>query len=153
MEPEEMRYCSTGEVHLDFHGSTYVGLKYLLDHFGMEAVNEVLDNTALKVYRSIAERMARGDTSELICFWRYYLEREKADFTLTEDGNGGAVLELRECPALRHLAKEKVTDRSLICHATERMNDTWCNKSPFQIILEHIERGCRQTLCRKEGGK
>ena len=34
MKPEEMRYCSTGEVHLDFHGSTYVGLKYLLDHFG-----------------------------------------------------------------------------------------------------------------------
>ncbi len=67
MKPEEMRYCSTGEVHLDFHGSTYVGLKYLNDHFGMEAVDEVLTSTAQKVYKSIFERLQRGDSSELIC--------------------------------------------------------------------------------------
>ena len=150
MKPEEMRYCSTGEVHLDFHGSTYVGLKYLLDHFGMEAVDEVLTNTAEKVYKSIYERMQRGDSSELICHWRYYLEREKCDFSLTENPDGTAVLELRECPALRQLAKENIDDRPLICHATDTMNKVWCNNSPFEIVVEHLDKGCRQTLRRKE---
>ena len=149
MKPEAMRYCSTGEVHLDFHGSTYVGLKYLLDHHGMDAVDEVLTNTAEKVYKSIDSRMKCGDSSELICFWGYYLKREKADFSLTEDGNGGAVLELRECPALRQLAKEHISDRGLICHATMKMNQIWCDGSPFEIIIEPLERGCRQILRRK----
>ena len=146
MKPEEMRYCSTGEVHLDFHGSTYTGLKYLFDNYGIEAVNEVLTATAEKVYKSICNRLRGGDTSELICFWRYYLEREKCDFTLTETGDGGAVLELRECPALRQLAKEKIDDRELMCHATLKMNEVWCAGSPYEIITEPLEKGCRQTL-------
>ena len=149
MKPEEMRYCSTGEVHLDFHGSTYVGLKYLFDQFGMDAVDEVLDSTAKKVYKSIYERLQSGDSSELICHWRYYLEREKCDFTLTENPDGTAVLELRECPALRQLAGEKIDDRPLICHATEKMNSCWCDGSPFEIVIEPLGRGCRQTLRRK----
>ena len=153
MKPEEMRYCSTGEVHLDFHGSTYVGLKYLLDHFGMEAVDEVLTATGQKVYKSIHERLQNGDTSELLCFWRYYLEREKCDFTLTENPDGTAVLELRECPALRQLAKEKIDDRPLICHATEKLNEAWCGGSPFEIAVEALPRGCRQTLRRKTVAK
>ncbi len=150
MKPEEMRYCSTGEVHLDFHGSTYVGIKYLRDRFGMDAVNEVLDNTGKRVYKSIHDHLAAGDTTELRCFWRYYLEREKADFTLTENPDGTAVLELRECPALRQLAKEHVDDRELICYATERLNAAWCDGSPFEIIVEPLAKGCRQTLRRKE---
>jgi len=150
MKPEEMRYCSTGEVHLDFHGSTYVGLKYLKDNFGMEAVDEVLTATGQKVYKSIHERLVKGDTSELICFWRYYLEREKCDFTLTENADGTAVLELRECPALRQLAKEHVDDRPLICYGTKKLNEAWCEGSPFEIIVEPLEKGCKQTLRRKE---
>jgi hypothetical protein len=59
-------------------------------------------------------------------------------------------LELRECPALRQLAKEKIDDRPLICHATDQMNRSWCENSPFEIVVEHLEKGCRQTLRRKE---
>lgn len=150
MKPEEMRYCSTGNVHLDFHGSTYIGLRFLKEKYGMDAVDEVLNTTAQKVYKSIYERLQNGDSSELICFWRYYLEREKCDFTLTENPDGSAVLELRECPALRQLAKENINDRPLICHATDQMNHAWCDGSPFEIKIEHLEKGCRQTLIRKK---
>lgn len=145
-----MRYCSTGEVHLDFHGSTYVGLKYLKDHFGMAAVDEVLDHTAQRVYHSIHERLKHSDSSELLCFWRYYLEREQCDFSLTENPDGSAVLELRECPALRQLAKERINDRELICYATRRLNAAFCDGSPFEICVEHLPQGCRQILRRKE---
>ena len=82
MKPEEMRYCSGGEVHLPFHGSTFTGLKFLYNEYGYEAVDEVLTATGQKVYKSIHERLKNGDTSELLCFWRYYLEREKCDFTI-----------------------------------------------------------------------
>ena len=149
MQPEKMRYCSTGEVHLDFHGSTYVGVKYLFDHFGLAAVDEVLEATARNVYKSIFERLQAGDTSELICHWRYYLEREKCDFSLTENPDGSAVLLLRECPMLRQLSKENMLDRTLACRITEAMNEVWCKNSPFEIITEHLEKGCRQTLRRK----
>ncbi len=149
MKPEAMRYCSGGEVHLDFHGSTYTALRFLLDHYGMAAVDEVLDATGQKVYRAMHERLVRGDTSELLCFWRYYFGREQAGFTLTENADGGAVLELRECPALRQLRKERLGDRDLLCHATERLNAAWCDGSPFEIVVECTAKGCRQTLRRK----
>lgn len=149
MRPEEMRYCSQGEVHADFHGSTYTGLKYLKDHFGMTAVDEVLTSVARNVYRSIYERLQRGDSSELLCFWRYYLTREQCDFTLTENPDGTAELELRECPALRQLRKEHITDRELICYATDKLNQLWCENSPFTLTVEHLDSGCRQILSKK----
>ena len=150
MKPEEMRYCSGGEVHLPFHGSTFTGLKFLYNEYGYEAVDEVLTATGQKVYKSIHERLKNGDTSELLCFWRYYLEREKCDFTLTENSDGTAVLELRECPAMRQLAVENIPDPDgLLCYGTEKLNQAWCENSPFEIVVEHLEKGCRQTLRRK----
>jgi hypothetical protein len=59
------------------------------------------------------------------------------------------VLEITSEDSLIRFAKEKIDDRPLICHATEKMNSSWCDNSPFEIVVEPLEKGCRQTLRRK----
>ena len=63
----------------------------------MEAVREVLGNVARGVQRSMHEKLKRGDASELLEHWRYYMEREggRECFTLAETEDGGAVFEVR----------------------------------------------------------
>jgi hypothetical protein len=144
-----LRYASTGELHRDFHASILDGANYVRDNYGEEALREVLFETGTKVYRTLHEKLVAGDKSELLAWWRYYMDREGADYTL-EETDGGATLTVRDCPALRHLENRKIPGGKGLCAVTRILNEAFCSGSPFEIVLEETgERSCRQVLRRK----
>ena len=146
---EGLRYASTGELHRDFHASILDGANYVRDNYGEAALREVLFETGTKVYRSLHEKLVAGDASELIAWWRYYMDREGADYTL-ETTDDGAVLTVRGCPALKHLEARKIGGGKGLCAVTRILNEAFCSGSPFEIALEETgERSCRQTLRRR----
>ncbi len=144
-----MRYKSGGERHRDVHHSTCVGIRFLLETYGEEALREVLHETATGVYRQMHEKLCAGDSSELLEFWRYYFGREGGKWTLEETADGGAVLTVADCPALRHLQKLGHVD-PVLCKATEILNDELVSGSPFEIETRVTgEFSCFQTLKRR----
>lgn len=144
-----LRYASTGELHRDFHASILDGVNYVRDNFGEDALREVLFNTGTKVYRTLHEKLVSGDPSELLAWWRYYMDREGADYTL-EETDDGAVLTVRSCPALKHLENRNVPGGKGLCAATRILNEAFCDGSPYEIALEETgDRSCRQVLRRK----
>ena len=144
-----LRYKSGGELHRDFHASILDGVNYVRDNYGEEALREVLFNMGTKVYRTIHEKLVAGDTSELIAWWRYYLDREGSDYTLNET-NDGAVLTVRDCAALKHLETRKIPGGKGLCAATRILNEAFCSDSPFEIVLDETgEYACRQVLRRR----
>ena len=96
-----LRYASGGELHRDFHASILDGANYLRDSYGEDALREVLYNTGTKVYRTLHEKLVSGDCSELLAWWRYYMDREGADYEL-EETDDGAVLTVRDCRRSRN---------------------------------------------------
>ena len=147
-----LRYASGGELHRDFHASILDGANYVRENYGEAALREVLFNTGTQVYRTLHEKLVAGDPSELLAWWRYYLDREGADYSL-EEADGGAVLTVRDCAALRHLENRKIPGGKGLCAATRILNDAFCTGSPYEIVLEETgDRSCRQVLCRKLKG-
>ncbi|MBR4654976.1 MAG: hypothetical protein IKO72_16585 [Kiritimatiellae bacterium] len=145
---EILRYESGGELHRDFHASILDGVNYMRDNFGEDALKEVVFNTGTKVYRTLHEKLVAGDTSEMIAWWRYYMDREGADYSLEETPDG-AILTVRDCPALKHLECRGVPGGKGLCAATRMLNEAFCSGSPFEIVLEETgERSCRQVLRR-----
>ena len=61
-----LRYQENNELHRDFHGTTDTTLNYIAEHFGVEALKGILRKTGHDVYKSIREKLARGDASELV---------------------------------------------------------------------------------------
>ena len=144
-----MQYRCTGEVHRDFHASVLDGVNYLLDHFGEESARRVLGRTAKDVYRTMHEGLRRGDKTELLEWWRYYLDREGGRYRLDETPEG-AVLTVESCPAQAHLAKRGISGGKRTCWATRVLNDALCEGSPFEIVLEETgDASCRQILRKK----
>ena len=144
-----LRYKSEGELHRDFHASILDGVNYVRDNYGEEALREVLFNMGTKVYRTIHEKLVADDPSELIAWWRYYLDREGTDYTL-EETTDGAVLTVRDCAALKHLETRKIPGGKGLCTATRILNEAFCSDSPFEIVLDETgNHGCRQVLRRK----
>ena len=147
-ETANLRYASEGELHRDFHASILDGANYLLDNYGEEALREVLFKTGTEVYKTLHEKLVAGDPSELLAWWRYYLDREGADYTL-EETDDGAVLTVADCPALKHLEGRDVPGGKGLCRTTRILNEAFCSNSPYEIILEETgDRSCRQILRR-----
>ncbi len=147
-ETANLRYASEGELHRDFHASILDGANYMLDNYGEEALREVLFKTGTEVYKTLHEKLVAGDPSELLAWWRYYLDREGADYTL-EETDDGAVLTVADCPALKHLENRGVAGGKGLCMATRILNEAFCSNSPYEIILEETgDRSCRQILRR-----
>ena len=146
MKQQLLRYESGGELHRDFHASILDGVNYVRDNYGDGALREVLFETGTKVYKTLHEKLVAGDPSELIAWWRYYMDREGADYTL-EETDGGAVLTVRDCPALKHLENRKIEGGKMLCTATRILNEAFCSDSPYEIMLEETgTRSCRQVL-------
>ena len=146
---EGLRYASGGELHRDFHASILDGANYVRDNYGEEALREVLYSTGTKVYKTLHEKLVAGDCSELLAWWRYYMDREGADYELVET-DGGAVLTVRDCPALKHLENRSVPCGRGLCAATRLLNEAFCSNSPYDIVLEETSaRSCVQTLRKK----
>ena len=146
-----LRYVCTGELHKDFHASILDGVNYMLDNYGEDAAREVLYETGTKVYRQMHEKLVRGDSSELLAYWRHYFGREGGKWTLDERPDGGATLTVGDCPALRHLEKRGIAGGKRTCWATQILNEALCSGSPFEVVLEETgDFSCRQVL-RKRG--
>jgi hypothetical protein len=143
-----LRYESGGEIHRDFHASTIDGANYLLDNYGEEALREAVFALGTKVYKTLHEKLAAGDKSELVAWWRYYMDREGADYSLEETPDG-ATLTVHDCPALRHLENRKIPGGKRMCDVTRILNEAFCSGTPFEIALEETgTRSCRQVLRR-----
>ena len=144
-----LRYRSGGELHRDFHASILDGANYVRDNYGEDALREVLFETGTKVYKTLHERLVAGDPSELIAWWRYYLDREGSAYTLEETADG-AVLTVSDCSALKHLENRNVPGGKGLCAATRILNEAFCSGSPYEIVLEETGgSSCRQVLRRR----
>ena len=144
-----LRYRSGGELHRDFHASILDGANYVRDNYGEEALREVLFETGTKVYKTLHEKLVAGDPSELIAWWRYYLDREGSAYTLEETADG-AILTVSDCAALKHLENRNIPGGKGLCAATRILNEAFCSGSPYEIVLEETgERSCCQVLRRR----
>ena len=145
-----MRYQENNELHLDFHGATNTTLNYVAEKFGVEALKSILRKTGRDVYRSIREKLGRGDASELLehLNWFYYREKAKYALTVSEDR---LTLEVFECPAIRQLKKLGLKPSELVCLQTSEVNAGMCEGTPWKTEVEILGEGhCIQRFKREQ---
>ena len=147
-----LRYQEDNELHLDFHGTTNTTLNYIAENYGVEALKEILRKTGRDVYKSIHEKLVKGDASELLEHLNWFYFREKGKYQLTVDENR-IVLEVFECPAIRHLRKLGLEPSPHVCLQTSEVNAGMCENSPWRSEVQVLGEGhCIQTFT-KDAGK
>lgn len=141
-----LRYQENNELHLDFHGTTNTTLNYIADNYGVEALKGILRKTGREVYKSIHEKLLKGDASELLEHLNWFYFREKGKYQLTVEENR-IVLEVFECPAIRHLRKLGLEPSAHVCLQTSEVNAGMCEGSPWRSEVQVIGEGhCIQTF-------
>ncbi len=145
-----LRYQENNELHMDFHGTTNTTLNYIADNYGVDALKMILRKTGRDVYKSIHEKLAEGDASELIEHLNWFFNREKGKYTLSVSQDE-IVFEVLECPAIRHLRKLGLEPSEHVCLQTEYVNEGMCENTPWKSSLKVISEGhCIQTFKKGE---
>ena len=121
-------------LHKDFHGALSVGLEYLEENFGEEAVSEYLRRFALAFYSPLsADLKRRGLACLKEHFARVYEEEGgKADITLSDDELRIAV---EACPAVTHMRERGYPVARLFHETTRTVNEAICEGTPYAAEL------------------
>ncbi len=148
-----MRYQETGELHKDFHGATLMSVNYIVKNYGVDALREILFHTGTAVYREINQRLKAGDTSELIGFKEYFLQREGGKFTMTKHDNGLFELVVTECPMEKHLKSLGMAIDENFYLLNKFLNEALCHDTPYGLSYEQLADGVsRECLAFGNGG-
>lgn len=141
-----LRYRETGAVHMDFHRTTNATIAYLRERYGQDFLDDVLRRTARDVYASIRADLLRGETAQLVEHWRYFFDREKADYEIEETG-GAIRLTVHKCPAIAYLERRGIPVDPAFCRQTIVINQALAEGSRFDIDTEILGAGrCVQTI-------
>ena len=140
-------------LHKDFHGAFSVGLIYVQDHFGDDAVREYLRDFARAFYAplkaSVKERglIALKDHFEKI----YDLEGGDTSIKYTNDE---LTIDVKVCPAVTHMRSHNYTVSPLFFETTKTVDEIICEGTPFAFEMvsyeeqtgRHVERFYRRTI-------
>lgn len=144
-----MRYEEDGNVHLDFHGATNTTIDFIVERFGVDAMDAIFRKVGRDVYASIRSDLIAGDTRQLVRHWRHFFDREGADYDI-EIGEDEIVLTVRRCTAWHHVKALVGHVSPHFCDQTSRTNEAMAEGSPFAITTELTGEGsCRQVIARR----
>lgn len=144
-----LRYQEEGNVHLDFHGATNTTIDFLVEHYGVAVLHEIFAKVGREVYVDLHQHMLDGDPQEMIKHWRYFFDREDADYDIAV-GDNEIVLTVRRCTAYHHVAKISPSVSAHFCDQTTKVNEAIAEGSAYRIDTEITGPGaCRQIIRRR----
>ena len=121
-------------LHPDFHGALSVGIEYLHEKYGEQAVRQYLWQFARTFYAPLTEALKTRGLAALAEHFRtiYELEGEAARLTLSEDE---LRIEVDACPAVKHMRQRGYPVARLFRETTETVNRAICHETPFAAEL------------------
>ena len=138
-------------LHKDFHGALSVGLEYLEDNYGEQAVREFLHRFAARFHAPLTEAINRRGLIALREYFAKLYEVEGGDvgITLSEDE---LLVEVDACPAVTHMREHGYTVARSFSETTRTVNEAICESTPFVArLLEYDDETGRgiQRFCRR----
>lgn len=123
-------------VHKDFHGCMSFGLKFLLENYGPAEVEEYLRRAARNVYAPLIESLRSEGLPALKDHWQRIMALEDADFDLRL-ADDALVLEVKKCPAIRHMRAHGYSVSENFCESTRIVNDEICRQAGYAASTEY----------------
>lgn len=144
-----LRYQEEGNVHLDFHGAVNTTIEFIVARYGRDVLCEIFAKVGKDVYQDLRRHMLDGDPHELVRHWRYFFDREGADYDIAV-GADEIVLTVRRCTAWHHVQKIAPAVSPFFCDQTIKVNSAIAEGSPFDVETDVTGPGsCRQIIRRR----
>ena len=121
-------------LHRDFHAALNLGIRYLRERFGPDAVTDFVRAFARSYYAPLRERLQAGDLGDLAEHLRriYAAEEAEAQIECTEDE---LLVRVPACPAVTQIRSLGQEPDVAFVETTRTLNEALCADSPFAAEL------------------
>lgn len=128
--------------HRDFHSSMNMGIDYLGENYGLDAVKEYLTSFTQNIYRKVMEDLqARGLEAlqeKILDTYKKEKAVEVVHTCLSEDGNCLQV-KIHHCPAVKHLKETGREVSKWYRYTTEIVMDVLASSIGYKFIMEDYD--------------
>jgi hypothetical protein len=132
-------------LHKDFHGALSVGLIYIQEHFGDNALREYLRDFARAFYAPFTASLKEKGLIALKEHFESIYNLEGGDASI-KYVNDELVIDLKACPAVAHMREHNYPVSPLFFETTRTVNETICEGTPFAFeLLSYDEQTGRRT--------
>ena len=121
-------------LHRDFHGALSVGIDYLEDEYGPEAVRDYIRQFTRRFYAPLIKRVKREGIVPLKEHFEevYRIEGAEAKIELTDDALS---IRVAACPAVAHMRAHGYPVARLWRETTRTHNEALVEGTPFDAEL------------------
>jgi len=134
-------------LHKDFHGALSVGLDYIAEHFGEDAVREYLWDFGVSFYGPLKKALAERGLVALEEYFTNIYNDEKADFKITLS-HDELLVEVAACPAVMHMRKQNYKVSPLFVETSKTVNEAICDGTPFAAELTEYDEQTGKSIQR-----
>ena len=134
-------------LHKDFHGALSVGLDFLRENYGEQAVREYLRQFTKSYFAPLRQELIQDGLPALARYFQKTYETEEGRVEI-EQTDGELVVRVAACPAVMHMREHNYAVSPLFYETTKTVNDALCEDTPFAAELVEYDEQTGQSVQR-----
>ena len=155
MERMDVRAADNKYLHRDFHGILNLGISYLQDEYGDDAVIEYLQDYTKVFHKPLIEKTkAEGLGAIEGYFTKLYETEEVSDDISFESSADELTITIAKCPAVSHMKKTNIKPADMFIETTRVIGQTLAEETglSYELVSYDKETGASVQKFMK-GGK
>lgn len=137
--------------HPDFHGTMNIGIAWLREQYGEEAVRDYIRQFVRSYLAPLRQAVQKHGLAPLRTYWEGIYAQEGGDARFSGDAEH-LVIETSWCPARQTLDRIGIPVDPLFFETTRTLNQAICEDSDFESVYESLDAATgasRQTFRRR----
>lgn len=134
----------------DFYFAINATFRFILRRLGMEGLRRYWMEMGRRYGAPISERWRRGGIGAVADYWRAFFAAEPGAEVAVECGSDEAVLEVRVCPAIKHLREHGRGIVPCFCQHCHFVSEAMAEPAGFTVRVSGGNGSCVQRFIRRE---
>lgn len=134
----------------DFYMAINATFRFLLRKSGIEGLRAYWSDIGARYFAPVTARWTKGGLRAVADYWRAFFAAEPGAEVSVEESAGAVTLDVKVCPAIRHLREQRREIVPCFCQQCYFISDAMAAPAGFTVRIEGGSGTCRQTFLRRD---
>ena len=134
----------------DFYYAINATFRYMASRYGREGLYAYWRSLGREYFADLVERFRTGGLAAVEDYWREFFRVEPGGEVSVCREDGQVVIEVQECPAIRHLKANGREVMGLYCEHCLVINSEMADGAGLEFRMSGGDGACRQVFANKQ---
>lgn len=136
----------------DFYFAINATFRFILNRFGLDGLRRYWADLGASYFAPVTARWRAEGFPAVARYWRAFFDAEPGADVVVHESPVSVTLEVRTCPAIRHLRAGQREIVPCFCQHCYFMSEAMAQPAGLTMRVEGGNGACRQTFTKAEAG-